>query len=313
MPKGATSSKFRCQKRRKLIKTSRCIKIINESQKEVLPSTASLIEDRRAIKEHLKEMECELTMRKENRHFEKYDVNRHFNWTGLRNRPNSEIEGRNWTIYYCLTKYCKKRNIHNFPSDVMVSINQFLNWVPAGCWSKSKNNCSECNIKYLDYDIFGATVCSWQCYEKNLRSRIMEDFITSYNYLFEVCKNSNVVTYDDANYKMYLIGYKRSYDGNLYSDQHSLIQWYSYLHETDDMSDIVGFGYSESMYSVDNCSTYDSEFDYSMMLAIHREDEAEFYKYVNSQEELDDIWTNYRPHWGESLINVFPYISRYAY
>ena len=81
-------------------------------------------------------------------------------WTGLRYRPDSGE--RNWT-----TRFCLRYKNSEFPEDVLILINEYLNWVPAGCWSTEYDRgCNECGIRYIDNKKYGASVCSWQCYGK---------------------------------------------------------------------------------------------------------------------------------------------------
>ena len=98
------------------------------------------------------------------------------NWYGLRKKPSDiGIEGYNWTTFYCL----KRITNGLFPDDIMTYINQYLNWIPAGCW-KIKNNWLNMNCHQCDYFPFISMrhlySCSFDCYEKRMRNIILNDY-----------------------------------------------------------------------------------------------------------------------------------------
>ena len=74
----------------------------------------------------------------------------------------------NYVVYLCLKQ---KRNF--FPIDIMEIINSFLHWLPARLWEKNKSKCIECNIICLDSKQY----CSWNCYEKQCRLSIINQYI----------------------------------------------------------------------------------------------------------------------------------------
>lgn len=95
-------------------------------------------------------------------------------WTGLRVQPDSDPAGRNWMTYFCLRKKYK-----NIPSDIMINVNQFLNWVPAGCWNNEEFvRCQGgCGDRFLYSSPFHSEhACSMRCHEKILRNRITNDY-----------------------------------------------------------------------------------------------------------------------------------------
>jgi len=95
-------------------------------------------------------------------------------WTGLRKPPKTQPIGYNWTTYYCIIRINP-----NFDENIMVVINQFLNWFPAGCWKTSDDEfcCSICGMGFYIYGtIYGFKVCSMQCKEIYLRNIIISDY-----------------------------------------------------------------------------------------------------------------------------------------
>jgi len=107
--------------------------------------------------------------------YELYSDLRQNYWTGLRQPVNDNIAGRNWMTYYCMLRKTK----YNTPMDgIMFIINDFLNWIPAGCWyANIYNSCTQCKCSYWikNIKIFPSKYCSYQCMEKNIRYEINED------------------------------------------------------------------------------------------------------------------------------------------
>jgi len=118
-------------------------------------------------------------------------------WTGLRQSVIDDIAGRNWMTYYCLLRKTK----YATPMDgIMFIINDFLNWMPSGCWyiNNTKHGhyvCTICQIWYIpirtDYSYsvrfpqltnpyinscqyFPKNFCSYQCKEKLFRIYLEE-------------------------------------------------------------------------------------------------------------------------------------------
>lgn len=111
-------------------------------------------------------------------------------WTGLCYQPKNEE--RNWTTYICLLKRFK------FPKELMVHINEYLNWLPAGCWYKL-NGCEECGVP-CKYEL---RFCSWHCMEIYNRNEIMQDYENMRIILFnEWIKNECSNNYD-GDYNIY--------------------------------------------------------------------------------------------------------------
>lgn len=95
-------------------------------------------------------------------------------YTNLRCCPSDNIEGRNWMTFICLSK-----KYNGFPGDAMTIINQFLNWIPAGCWNNVVvNYCRECGIGFVLNSIgyYMRRFCSFRCYEFKCRRSIIEDY-----------------------------------------------------------------------------------------------------------------------------------------
>lgn len=104
--------------------------------------------------------------------------------TGERYPVNSPV-GHNWTIYYCLLY----KLTPNMPLDnVMILINEFLNWIPAGCWKyRNLNHCIYCNdlIQFSKnrnwfYNVivnnYPIGYCSYYCVEKHTRNNIINNY-----------------------------------------------------------------------------------------------------------------------------------------
>ncbi len=115
---------------------------------------------------------------------QEYDkVNRNF-WTMHRIKHDRK-HFPNITLYYCLL-----RKNSNYPIDCLFyNINEFLNWLPAGCW-KSDNLCIQCSCpRYLNscdlehyyYSCHTYMICSWNCLEKKCRSDIELAEIIDFN------------------------------------------------------------------------------------------------------------------------------------
>lgn len=104
-------------------------------------------------------------------------------WTGLR-FPSDGVY--NWSVYYCL--FCKIDNKAPL-DDIMILINEYLNWLPITCWNIStmlqRNRCVICgcgcwigDIKYIPVP----DICSYECVEKVRRNAIIDE----YNYFSKI-------------------------------------------------------------------------------------------------------------------------------
>lgn len=122
---------------------------------------------------------------------EKINKKKYNYWTGYRNPNTLENYEHNWTTFICL-KY--KRS--TFPYEVMLLINQYLNWFPAGCWKpiNSYVGCRECGFFILDKH-FDVNVCSWECYESLLRKNIITEYYNSIWYLLQLNNINDELTY----------------------------------------------------------------------------------------------------------------------
>jgi hypothetical protein len=115
-------------------------------------------------------------------------------YTGLRNYIDINSAEFNWTTYICLS-YKNKQ----FSKDIMNIINEYLNWIPAGCWSKKYyksfwnndsiykwlNHKCICGIKIINYSYFiddNEYTCSIRCHEELTRHFIYEDYERYSNY-----------------------------------------------------------------------------------------------------------------------------------
>lgn len=253
-------------------------------------------------------------------------------WTGLRYPPDLNFEGRNWTTAYCIRK---KIRTYNFPMDVMFIINQFLNWVPAGCWGSSTNIyyekclkiidftcCTGCGIKFIDSRRIGANVCSWQCYEKELRNRIIrsyEYFISSAEKMIIKIFNKEkkiVTTCFGTCYETYLdinntvlggfkngniyINYNSEYEPILYTnDYEKMINWYMCIHTPN--------YYEEDEYTYSLCSHTRSHITENNNWLLNNEYliiQEEAIKKIKMNYEIDeyndDIWKiGYKQCWND--------------
>lgn len=118
------------------------------------------------------------------------------NWTGLRYQPKGDWE-RNWTTYFCLSKR------YTFPKDLMIPINEYLNWLPAGCWYKIRG-CAECGTVCRPIN---KNFCAERCKEAYGRFIIMR---TIYD-IYEVMQNDEdliphliAYNYDIRQYDCYM-------------------------------------------------------------------------------------------------------------
>lgn len=109
-------------------------------------------------------------------------------WTGLR-RPKDGICGRNWMTYICL----KRRTKQVTPLDgIMYLINEFLNWIPSGCWTEMyvgrhsyqkgtiphfyRGQCSWCGGGFYKSIIESGGYCSVQCEEIDNRDLYIVEY-----------------------------------------------------------------------------------------------------------------------------------------
>lgn len=118
-------------------------------------------------------MSLVIKMNDDNRHIllEKYILTRANYWTGLRCAINKPI-GRNWMTYYCIKRITKNTG----PLDcIMYLINEFINWIPAGCWKNTNifpDSCTVCNCGSWGGDLIKVPIayCSYQCLETDRRN-----------------------------------------------------------------------------------------------------------------------------------------------
>lgn len=75
-------------------------------------------------------------------------------------------------VYY---REGKRLTICNFPDEIILIINEFLNWVPGICWNTpNKRNCENCGFSFISRYSLGKYVsCSYECSEIIGRKRIM--------------------------------------------------------------------------------------------------------------------------------------------
>lgn len=105
--------------------------------------------------------------------YEKYSLKRRNYWTGLR-LTNKKL-GTNWTTYYCLLYKYRNKGI---PLDcIMYLLNEFLNWIPAGCWNMYIDCCPVCKCGTWGGDLIKVPLghCSYECMEKDTRNIILQD------------------------------------------------------------------------------------------------------------------------------------------
>lgn len=109
---------------------------------------------------------------------EKYSLIRQNYWTGLR-VPDINKTGHNWMLYYCLIRLTQNK----CPLDcIMYLINEYLNWIPAGCWKNASifaDSCV-CGCGCWGGDIENVPIgfCSYSCLEKNRRENIINEWST---------------------------------------------------------------------------------------------------------------------------------------
>lgn len=248
------------------------------------------------IKELAKQELSRIKLGKDRRNAEKYNWIRADKWTGLRIPPDNEIEGRNWMTYICL-----HRKQPNFPADVMFLVNQFLNWVPAGCWyANMDNGCDMCGIRFLDLTIHAVNVCSFQCQELCLRSYILMDYDTC---IKAACGFKRY----DLPYVDFVFEMATSPGYPIYHGDHL----YNYITGTNDMLELCRYdGESSDMmdsFFPPECSSSDNS-DGPDIESL----ELELENVRNGIDDEDDIWTTHYSRWknSESMIFVFPYKSR---
>lgn len=131
---------------------------------------------------------------------EKYTIIRDNYWSGLR-RPINDPIGRNWMLFYCFKRITKNK----CPMDcIMYLINEFLNWIPAGCWKDLKyfiNCCSICKC-----GCWNGTTCSYECEEKEERLYIVNEWQNMINIIdVFVIQDTNeaLEIMDDIEYQTY--------------------------------------------------------------------------------------------------------------
>lgn len=105
------------------------------------------------------------------------------NWYGLRRPNNYTTINRNCSILIYIQK-----NKKDFPCEIMIIINDFLNWVPAGCWTMG---CLYCKFRFVNYSV--SRICSWDCLEKIYRKEIMEEYDTFTQYIQMYYKSKMII------------------------------------------------------------------------------------------------------------------------
>lgn len=298
MPTKVSARRQRCQKRMRLSKQ----RYVPE-QNLVFDEVARIVRDfdeRKAQKirnkELAKQQEERLSLAKYRRSQEKNNFYRVNQWTGLRDQPDDDdVSGRNWMTHLCL-----KRKRSKFPSDVMFLINQFLNWIPAGCWLTTKTGCTGCGVKFLDSCRLGTSVCSWECYEIELRNRILRDydaFITAAIELF----NQPLYVFNVFDIDYMVNSYKYEYNPVLYESYEEIVNWHVYWNTPREYYEQLDYYDKWGICDYSDVSSQSSFFD-----RMDLEEEIKQVKFDQAiQEYNDDIWTNYRSHWTEWHTHVF--------
>lgn len=108
--------------------------------------------------------------------YEKYTITRYNYWKGLR-VPNIKDNGHNWSVYFCL----RRKTNNKCPLDgIIYLINEYLNWIPAGCWRNPDIYPDICPVCWCghwggDIDKIPITFCSYECLEKDLRMELIKE------------------------------------------------------------------------------------------------------------------------------------------
>jgi hypothetical protein len=146
-------------------------------------------------------------------------------WTNLRTNTTSSSIGRNWTTYYCI-----KYRFGYFDANVMTTINEFLNWIPAGCWNKKDSiyfaasitkKCKICGIAFVDKLAHSIEygVCSFRCLEEEERKKIEEDYYMDILEMeYEVYSNLEIIQNEKRRVTSYSISPYGEYDYDYYDD-----------------------------------------------------------------------------------------------
>ncbi len=141
-------------------------------------------------------------------------------WTGLR-PPSYPPIGYNWSTYFCLQQ---KTNYKCPMNNIMFIINEYLNWIPAMCWSMFKENtCKICKCGYWGGDYFRLPIelyCSYECLEKKNRNDIINEYeeIITLMKLFTIFPNDTI-----KNMKSILNDFSEFDTENLYSSSYDEI------------------------------------------------------------------------------------------
>lgn len=123
--------------------------------------------------------------------FEKYLMIRKNYWTGARCSINEPV-GRNWTTYYCFIRLTNNK----CPLEcIMLLINEYLNWIPAGCWNHGIEICILCGCGSWCNDIYTLPYCSYECKEQYERNRIVNEQSEILNLMDLFVKFSNEPSY----------------------------------------------------------------------------------------------------------------------
>lgn len=307
MPNRVSASRQRYQKRRRMCR-SRHLKSDEQRILREIEQRVAAYEQKKSLAIRTKELavlEAKFQKNmKDCRDREKHNLVLANKWTGLRIQPDEEVEGRNW-----MTCFCLRRKRSSFPPDVMFLINQFLNWVPAGCWIANPNHgCSECRICFTDSTRYGAKVCSWQCYEVNLRNRILSDYDLSVNIISQL--EPGQLEYENSIDSIIIrMNYQTQYNGFLYRNELDVMEWYIMLESRDDINESIDmYGLYDDDYDFaysDRSSCSDTDIDFAMDMMELEYNLSNVRMGISLADNEDDIWQTYRPHWTEWHTHVF--------
>lgn len=320
MPTRVSAKILRYRKRCKMSKNSQRIiyetrneqenyKIEQEQLQEKLRRKQNKIKERHEKKEREQEEQKQVWDAKQRYRIE-IRFNRTNNWTGLRNQPKGDWE-RNWTTYFCLFKRFK------FPKELMIPINEYLNWLPAGCWYKL-DGCIECGGVIYNIDNYGEkdSTCSRRCNEAYNRFYIIENMERIYDFMqSDTDLISHLITCNYDIEKYCYMKCKNSKNNKLdkYDKENSNVVYQNKLnHQLYDEKDTYS-GRCRYYEFLDNCDRYgyyydsDEELDYRNNISINiiKNELKNLYKLILLSETNDDIWQQYRSHWSEHLIHVF--------
>jgi hypothetical protein len=299
-----TRRSTRVEKWRKHKRMTRSSKVFSEDS-FIQEETLRIQKERRLLKVQ-KELSRQENERLKLMHFERikerHSSRRVNAWTGLRFPPEDNVEGRNWTFYYCSMRFHEK-----FPKNVVSTIvNEFLNWIPAGCWNKPGKGCTECGISVTDKSFLGVKVCSHQCYELTLRKVIIDDYKffahsvlkVIHDPLFNYCEE-NGFDEEDIAYRedrirrtIHLSNYHSGFNRIYYADTSERFRWFNNTPRMDrfykllDEADRTG----REVYEMDSLKEYIEEFSPFIQIRMLYPEESD------ESESDDDSGEHDYPH-----------------